>query len=370
MKNMKIAFVGNSALTMMNFRLGLMKVLSSEYEVVMIAPKDCELTPLEGTDIRFIPVEMDSKGTNPFKDIRLYRHLIAVYRRERFDFVFHYTIKPVIYGSMAAAVTNTRYVSVVTGLGYTFIKRNWLFHLSCLLHRTALRKAESVWFLNDDDCGMFVQLGLVSPKKVHVIPGEGVDTAYFSSQQPLPERFTFLFCGRMLRYKGVELFVRAAELLKKEFPSARWQLLGPLDANNLAGIKPNEMELWARQGLVEYLGVAKDVRPYLEQCTCLVLPSYFREGVPRSLMEAAAMQRPIIATNSVGCKDVVIEGENGLLCEPNNLDSLTDTMRRMLHMPQDCLAEMGKNGRELMLRKFDERLIIKEYKDLLNKYFA
>lgn len=367
MTHKKIAFVGNSAMTMMNFRLGLMKALSADYDIVMLAPKDCEMTLLDGTGIRFIPVEMDCKGTNPFKDLRLYRQLKAVYSRERFDMVFHYTIKPVIYGSMAAAALGMRYISVVTGLGYTFIRRNWLFRLSCLLHKTALRKAEAVWFLNDDDHNVFVRLNLVHPNKAHVIPGEGIDTSFFATAKPLPQHFTFMYCGRMLRYKGVELFVEAAKTLKEEFPAAHWQLLGTLDAQNPDGIKPNEMEFWVKKGYVEYLGVAKDVRPYLEQCTCLVLPSYFREGVPRSLMEAASMKRPVIATNSVGCKDVVIDGVNGLLCELKSINGLIATMRRMLQMPREDLENMGKEGRELMLRKFDERIIINEYKETLKR---
>ena len=364
----KIAFVGNSALTMMNFRLGVMKELSEHYEVVMITPQDCELTLLEGTNIRFVPITLDCKGMNPVKEIQLYRQLKTIYNREKFDFIFHYTIKPVIYGSMAATASGIKFISVITGLGYTFIKRNWLFRLSCLLHKTALRHAEAVWFLNDDDHNVFVQLNLVQPSKAHVIPGEGVDTDFYCSHSPLPDDFTFLFCGRMLRYKGVELFVQAAKVLQKDFPSAHWQLLGPLDAHNPAGIKPNEMEKWVQEGIVEYLGVAKDVRPYLENCSCLVLPSYFREGVPRSLMEAAAMKRPVIATNSVGCKDVVIDKVNGLLCELKNIDDLIRTMRTMLKMPRTELEKMGEKGRELMLRKFDEKIIIAEYQKALNRY--
>ena len=364
----KIAFVGNSALTMMNFRLGVMKELSRQYEVVMITPQDCELTPLAGTSIRFVPIEVDCRGTNPFKDIRLYRQLKTIYSREHFDFVFHYTIKPVIYGSMVAGTLGVKYISVVTGLGYTFIKRNWLFRLSCLLHRKALCKAQEVWFLNDDDQNVFVDLNLVHPNKTHVIPGEGIDTTFFSTQQPLPNEFTFMFCGRMLRYKGVELFVQAAERLQTDYPTAHWQLLGPLDAHNPDGVKPNEMEDWVKKGFIEYLGVAKDVRPYLKQCSCLVLPSYFREGVPRSLMEAAAMERPIIATNSVGCKDVVLDGVNGLLCEKRSIEGLVDAMRKILEMPAEKLRCMGKKGRELILRKFDEKIVIKEYETTLHRH--
>ncbi len=365
----KIAFVGNSALTMMNFRKGVMSALVKDgYEVAMIVPQDCDLSPVAGTGIRVIPIEVDCKGTNPLHDMRFFRRLKTIYRQEHFDFIFHFTIKPVIYGSMAAAACGVKFISVVTGLGFTFIKRNWLFRLSCLLHRLALHRAQEVWFLNPDDCDCFVSLRLVAPEKVHVIHGEGVDTAFFAAEKSLPEKFSFIYIGRMLRYKGVELFVRAAQDLRKEYPDVRWKLLGPLDREDPSGILPEELEAWVKHGWVEYLGVSKDVRASIAQSTCVVLPSYFREGVPRSLLEAAAMQRPLITTNSVGCKEVVMDGINGLLCEKNNQESLEQAMRTLLKMPREQLLQMGQKGREMVLDKFDEKIIIGEYLHALEKH--
>lgn len=364
----KIAFVGNSALTMMNFRLGVMKELSHQYEVVMITPHDCEITPLEGTSIRFIPIQIDCKGKNPIRDIRLLSCLKKLYAQEKLDFIFHFTIKPIIYGSIAAVSLGIHHIDVITGLGYTFMKHNWLFTLSCQLHKYALRNTTAVWFLNQDDCDNFVKWHLVNPNKTHVIHGEGVNTDYFTPTCEPSEPFTFLHCGRMLRSKGVALYIRAAEKLQAEYPQVRWQLLGPLDALNPDAIRPAEMESWVRSGIVEYLGVTKDVRPYLEHSSCVVLPSYYMEGVPRSLMEAASMERPIIATDSVGCKDVVLDGVTGLLCEKRSLEGLVEAMRKMLTTPQEKLRKMGRKGRELMLRKFDEKIIIGEYKKALRNY--
>lgn len=370
MTRKKIAFVGNSALTMMNFRLGVMKALSKEFDVIMITPKDCDLTPLDGTTIRFVPVEVDCKGLNPFKDLKLLRSLKEIYAAEKLDFVFHYTIKPIIYGSIAATSLGIKHIDVVTGLGYTFIKRNWLFRLSCMLHKLALRKTDAVWFLNQDDCDTFVKLKLVSQSKVRVIHGEGVDTTYFAAKKDPKKEFIFMYFGRMLRSKGVMLFIHAANQLKKDYPDVRWQLLGQLDALNPDAITPEEIEVWVRRGVVEYLGVSKDVRPHLEKVSCIVLPSYYMEGVPRSLMEAASMERAIIATDSVGCKDVVLDGINGLLCEKRSLDDLIATMKKMLELPREELTKMGKRGRELMLRKFDEQIIIRTYRRALRTYLA
>lgn len=367
-KKRKIAFVGNDAVSMMNFRLGVMKALTQEYEVVMVTPHNCDLSPLEGTSIRFISIEVDRKGTNPFEDYRLYRTLKALYRTEQFDFIFHFTIKPNIYGSLAASALRIRHIDVVTGLGYTFIRRNWLFRISCLLHRFSLRHAQTVWFLNQDDCDAFMSLHLVRPDKTLIIPGEGVNTDFYHALSPLPDTFTFIYAGRMLRYKGVELFVQAAKTLQKEYPNVRWQLLGPLDADDPERITSTAMENYVQHGWVEYLGVFKDVRPYIERSSCSVLASYFREGIPRALLEAAAMERPIIATNTVGCKDVVVDGVNGLLCEKKSLDSLVQAMRRMIEMPREQLVAMGKAGRERMIAHFDERIIIDIYKKVLNAY--
>ena len=364
----KIAFVGNDAVSMMNFRLGVMKALSQDYEVVMVTPQNCDLSPLNDTSIRYIPIHVERKGKNPMHDYRLYRTLKQLYRRERFDCIFHFTIKPNIYGSLAASSLGIHHINVIPGLGYTFIKRNWLFHLSCALYKYALRKTDEVWFLNHDDSDTFLRWQLVSPRQARVIPGEGINTEFFRAAKAPELPFVFLYCGRMLRSKGVELFAQAALQLKKDYPDVRWQLLGPFDADNPDAVSPAQMEEWVKQGGVEYVGTTTDVRSFIERCSCLVLPSYYMEGLPRSLMEAAAMKRPMIATNSVGCKDIVIDGVNGFLCEKKDLNSLMASMRKMLELSPDQLLKMGEEGRKRMIDRFDERIIIDIYRKVLKTY--
>ena len=366
----KIAFVGNSALTMLNFRLGVMRELSKEYDVTMITPQDTDIAVLESYSIRYIPVEVDCRGTNPIRDYRLIKSLYSIYKKEQFDFIFHYTIKPILYGSYAAGRLGIHHIAILTGLGYSFIKRNWLFFLSRYMHRFALRKADAIWFLNQDDCDAFVKWNVVDQERVHIIHGEGVDTDFYQSTKKDTAVFRFLHCGRMLRSKGVALYVEAAKRLKADFPQVKFQLLGPIDSQNPDAISPKEMEQWVRSEAIEYLGVTRDVRPFLDQCSCVVLPSYYMEGVPRSLMEAASMECPLIATDSVGCKDVVLDGINGLLCEKRSVESLYQTMRKMLQLSPEERQQMGQNGRQLMLRKFDEKLILQEYIRILNKYLA
>lgn len=371
MNSHKIAFVGNSSSTMINFRLDVIKSIAKEgYEVVIIAPKDSEIKFLRKLSIRFIEITVDSKGTNPFKDIRLYRQLLAIYQEEQFDFIFHYTIKPIIYGSIAAKHTHTPQISIVTGIGYSFAHKNWLYNLSVMLHKHALKTVEEVWFLNEEDCNFFVKQHIVQQERVRVIPGEGVDTDRFIPRMKMPNKFSFIYCGRMLKSKGVELYVAAAEQLHPVFPDVKWKLLGPIESPTKDSISPREMENWVKDGHIQYLGVAKDVVPLLMDTSCLVLPSYYHEGIPRSLMEASSMQIPIITTDWVGCHDVVTHEKNGILCTPRDLEELIEAMRTMILTDSETLQKMGMEGRKIVLEKYDIHLIINIYSNYLKDYFS
>ena len=366
----KIAFVGNSLQTMCNFRMGVMSELVREgYEVVVIAPKDGDVTALKQAQIRLIPIEMDCKGMNPFEDMRLAKTLRNIYRKEQFSVVFHFTIKPVIYGSWAVRRAKIPQISVITGLGYTFIRKGWINRLAKMLYRYALRTANEVWFLNQEDKSLFVEQSLVSPFKARLINGEGVDVNKYQSHADLTNTpFTFLFVGRVLWDKGVGEFVKAAQVIKKQHPRVQFHILGQLGANNPACVSIEQMETWEQTRTVKYLGETSNVLPYIERATCLVLPSY-REGVSRVLMEAASMERPIIATNVPGCREMVIDGHNGFLCEAQDTNSLIACMMHMLSLSEIELKAFGKNGRTHVLRYFDEQLTISLYKHKLQEFF-
>lgn len=366
----KIAFVGNSLQTMCNFRMGVMSELVRDgYEVVIIAPKDGDITALKQAQIRLIPIEMDCKGMNPFTDIRLAKTLRKIYKKEQFHVIFHFTIKPVIYGSWAARRAHIPQISVITGLGYTFIRKGWITRLAKCLYRFALRSANEVWFLNQEDKSLFVEQSLVSPFKARLINGEGVDVRKYQSHIELSTTpFTFLFIGRVLWDKGVGEFVRAAQVIKKQYPRAQCHILGQLGANNPACVSIEQMDAWEKTRTVKYLGETSNVLPYIDNATCIVLPSY-REGVSRVLLEAAAMERPIIATNVPGCREIVIDGHNGFLCEAQDTNSLIACMMHMLSLSSMELIEFGKNGRARVLEQFDEQKTIALYKHKLQEYF-
>ena len=370
MEKNKIAFVGNSSKTMYNFRYGVMAALAKDgYQVTVIAPRDSDITPFRQAGIRFISIEIDCKGMNPFLDLKLVRELTNLYKKEHFDYIFHYTIKPVIYGGWAAAMAKIPQTSVVTGLGYTFIRKGWINRLSQWLYRNSLRHANEVWFLNQEDKTLFVERNIVAARKARVISGEGVNMERFKPSTGTPTNFSFLFVGRVLWDKGVGEFVAAAKEVKKQHPKVCFKILGPLGASNPASISSEQMDEWEKTGVIKYLGETNDVVPYIANTSCLVLPSY-REGVSRVLLEAASMAKPIIASNVPGCREVVVNGLNGFLCEPQNTSSLIACMMHILSLSEEERQEFGKNGRERIHQLYDEEIIIQLYRDRLTDLLA
>ena len=367
----KIAFVGNSLHTMCNFRLGVMsELVRMGYEVVVIAPKDSNITAFKQTQIRLIPVEIDCKGMNPFVDLHLVTTLKNIYKKEKFDFIFHYTIKPVIYGGWAARKAKIPQISVVTGLGYTFIRKGWINRISKALYRFSLRSSKEVWFLNQEDKALFVEENILAQFQARVIGGEGVNVdTYQSFNMPASEPFTFLFIGRVLWDKGIGEYVEAAQVIKKQHPKVQFKILGQLGANNPACVNSQQMNLWEQTGAVKYLGETSNVLPYIEQAHCIVLPSY-REGVSRVLLKAASMERPIIASNVPGCREIVVDGITGFLCEPQSVNTLIACMMHMLSLSEEIRKEFGQNARDRVCQLFDEKKIIHLYQDKLNEFLS
>ena len=366
----KIAFVGNSSLTMHNFRINLLKdMVKQGYQVVVIAPKDSDTTAFKSQKIKFIPIEVDCKGMNPFSDLKLIFQLRKIYLHENFDFIFHYTIKPVIYGSFAAALSKKTHINVITGLGYTFIKNGTINKLAVLLYKLSLKSPREVWFLNNDDRDMFVQKKIVKHNKTKVINGEGVNLKLFHPQAKHHTNFSFLFIGRVLWDKGIGEYVEAARILRKKYPNVEFQILGALGAANPAAISPDCMDTWEEEGIINYLGETSRVIPFITNASCIILPSY-REGISRVLLEAAAMEKPIITTDVTGCKDIVEHNRSGYLCQVRNVASLVEYMDKMILLPEEDRIKMGAEGRKIVLEKFDEKIIIKEYHDKLKEMFV
>lgn len=366
----KIILVSRCAWTLYNFRAGLLRALKNEgYKVIGGgAGGDGFEDSIVNLGIPFVSLPVDKRGINLRADLKLFWTLYRWYRGERPAVVHHFTIKPVIYGSIAARLARVpRIINTVTGLGYVFIEDDvtWLRYLVKWLYSIALACAHFTFFQNRDDLTYFATHGLVPRQKADLLPGSGVDCSFFtpafmgfrSPDAPV----TFLLVARLLREKGVEEFVEAARLVKQEFPTSRFQLLGPRDERNPTVVSVHQLDNWQEEGIITWLGETSDVRPIIGQADVVVLPSY-REGTPRSLLEAAAMAKPIITTQTVGCREVVDDGVNGLLVPVKDSKALAEAMIRLIQDP--ALRErMGKAGRAKIEQEFDEQLVIQKVMD-------
>ena len=243
-----------------------------------------------------------------------------------------------------------------------------------MLYRLGLARAKVVFFQNKDDHQVLINSGLVHEEVTTCLPGSGVDLQHFS---PLTDseasfrkskegQFNFLLAGRLLWDKGVGEYVEAARRITARRSDVKFYLLGFVDVENPTAVSREQVLIWNREGIINYLESVDDIRPYLQKADCAVLPSYYREGVPRFLLEAASMAVPVITTDSVGCRDALNDGETGLLCEPGNVDDLVAKMESILALPVEQLKKMGRNGRKLMVEKFDEEIVIKKYLDAVD----
>jgi glycosyltransferase involved in cell wall biosynthesis len=362
----KILISINTAWNLLNFRAGLINGLkSSGFEVVAVAPSDKYVAELELLGCRFVHLEMDNQGTHPVRDLLLLWRYCRLLKTEKPDLCLFYTVKPNVYGSLASSLCGIPFINNVTGLGAVFIQGGWLKRFVSALYKFAFRNSSKVFFQNRDDLGLFLENNLVKVELTDILPGSGINLHRFTPvdeavSKSLTCPFRFLLIARMLKDKGVVEFVSAAQLLKELGLKAEFCLLGFLDVQNPAAISSEQMKEWTDPGFVKYLGVSDDVREYIASADCIVLPSY-REGTPRTLLEAAAMGKPIITTNVVGCKEVVEHGVNGFLCEVKNAQDLALKMKDMLLLSENQMKLMGVNGRLKMEKEFDENIVIQKY---------
>ena len=367
MRRLKIVLSSNNSFSLYNFRLGLMRRLKDlGYEVIAVAPKDDYSDELVKEGFEYFEVKnLDRKGKNPFKDLRLLLEYLRLFQKIEPDLVINYTIKPNIYGGLACQILKIPYINVVPGLGYVFVKGGILAKIVKILYWISFKKSKFVVFLNSEDIKELSHI--LEINKVHEFPGEGINTEYFSPshcKEIQRDNFIFLFVGRFLRDKGIFELISAGERLYKERKDFEIWLLGAPDEGNPESISREELERIKKLPFIKVLPFSKDVRPFLCACDCVVLPSY-REGLPRALLEAMAMEKPIITTDAPGCRSVCLDGVNGFLVKPRDVESLRDALIKMLNLGEEERRRFGKEGRRLVLEKFDERLIVSAYLELI-----
>lgn len=364
-----VALSINSSWNIVNFRSGLIRRLQEEgYDVAAISPADEWSARLTAMGVRHFPITMDNAGTSPIRDLTLLRDYRRVLRDLRPAAFLGWTIKPNVWGSLAAHSLRIPVINNVSGLGTAFIKRSPLTTIVSALYRAAFERSATVFFQNSEDRQLFIGKRIVASNKTALLPGSGIDLTRFAPGRAwMPgQPFAFLLVARLLRDKGVVEYARAAALLRGTGVEARFRLLGFLDVANRTAISRTEVEGWVADGVIDYLGHAEDVRPAMRDADCIVLPSY-REGMPRTLLEGAALAKPLVATDVPGCREIARAGVNAITCQVADVGSLANAMRAMLELDPVARDAMGRAGRRIAETEFDEQLVARGYLDALRR---
>jgi glycosyltransferase involved in cell wall biosynthesis len=372
-KQPTIAFVANTAWFIFNFRIGIIRKLQVlGYHIIVITPDDNKYSiKLQQEGCQHVPIILDATGISIINEIKSIYNLYAVYAQIKPHFIFHYTIKLNIYGTIVAFLNQIPRIAVVCGTGYVFLKKNLLYYWVIGLYRLSFALANEVWFPNNDEKKFFETKKIATPSKTRLLPGEGINTTFFKptlTSKP-QDKYIFLLTARLIWDKGIKEYAEAARILKEKYGAKiECQLLGFLNANNPHAISQNVVNQWHTEKIINYMGATEDVRPYLEKVHCFVLPSFYCEGTPRSLLEAASMELPIITTDNQGCRDVVEHGFNGFLTQPKNVSDLVAKMEQMFLSSKEMQTQMGKKGRLKVIQNFEETLVLPYYLNSLKKF--
>lgn len=366
---MKFLLISPKNRTVYNFRGDLIKtVIAKGYEVIVTGPDRTDVEKIEALGARFVEIPMNKTGTNILGDLKYCKRLKTLMKTERPDVTLGYTVKPVIYGAIAAKAAKVKNINgMVTGGGYTFtaktMKAKVLGVIVRTLYKIGFHCSDRIIFQNPDDRDEFCERKLVKREKCHVVNGSGVNMEHFAPA-PLPDKPAFFMLSRLLKSKGVLEYLQAAKIVKEEYPKAKFYLLGKYETSMQDAVPRETVEQYISEGIVERFEETSDVRPYYEKCSVYVLPSY-REGTPRTVLEAMAMGRPVITTDTNGCRETVADGKTGYLVPVADAVSLAERMKAFLLQPE--LAEkMSKESLALCKEKFEVGRVNAEMLKILN----
>ena len=360
----KIILNANNGFVIYNFRYNLMKKLEENgYTIICMAGKDGSIEEIENNGWKFIDSNLDRRGTNIFNDLKLFFFYLKTFKREKPEYILNFTIKPNIYGTLAAKLIGIPVINNVTGLGDIFDKNNLTSKIVKLLYKISFKYPKKVFFQNDDDLKVFLDNKLINKKICGRLPGSGVDIKKFTPQkiEKRDNKIKFLFLGRISNKKGVRIVNEVSKILTPKYSKIEFQLLGKIYEDEEGHVSKEELDNWEKESNIRYLGTSKDVRNEIKQADCIIFPSFYREGVPRSLIEAAAMGKPILTTNNVGCRDIVENGYNGYLAKPNDIKSMIEIVEKFLNLTTEEKNILGENGRKKVITEFDERIVINKY---------
>jgi len=365
-----VFLTANTSWYLYNFRQSTIRALLDRgYRVVCMSPEDdFSLRLINDLGVEYIALPMEGKSTGLMQELRSMLFIWRTLQRYKPIFVFNFTIKLNLYGGLACTLLRVPFANNISGLGTAFIHDSWLFRRVRRVYGWINSRANHLFFQNEEDLALFREARLLGNTPMTLLPGSGVDLYYFAYQS-LPEdrAITFVMIARLLGDKGVREYAGACRLLKKNGVPARCLLVGPLGVSNQSAVSKEEVDKWHGERILEYRGATNDVRSVIAESHVLVLPSY-REGMPRTVLEAAAMGRPAIVTDVPGCRQAVEPGKTGWLCEVRDEVSLAEQMRKVAMMSRKEVSHVGYSARQRMEAYFSESVVVKAYMDCLSGF--
>ncbi len=370
LKGKKIAVIENGLFSTYTMREGLMLRLLREGCTVYIVTHTNKFVPqVEKMGLKVLNV--GSGNLNPFKVARYIYNLRKALKKIKPDVCLTFSIRPAIWGNLITRQLHIPTITNITGVGPLFISKSLVYRTARSLYRNALSKTKRVFFQNYDDMNLFLERKFVRLSVAERVPGSGVDYNKFKpriSKEKDPETFIFLFIGRLIKDKGIFEYINAARCIRKKFPQTIFNVLGPFWTQNLRTntITQSQLQHWIEEGVIDYLGEKKDVRKFIAESDCIVLPSY-REGTSNILLEAGSMEKPVITTNTTGCKEIVEDGVTGLLCKVKDDIDLAEKMEKMLMLTEEQRNSMGKKARQKIIKEYDKQIVIDAYLRAISK---
>ena len=368
----RILIVVNSAWNVVNFRLGLIEGLESQgYHPIVAAPSDIDLSSIKALGCEFHNVGVQPQSLNPLNDLGFMLELFFLMRKTNVVACLFFTAKPNIFGGFCASLWGLHFINNISGLGSIFIENGLLSKVLVFLYKLALKRSSCVFFQNQDDRELFLQKKIVKFEQTQLLPGSGVNLQKFQpsgkSRDMDQTPFSFVLIARLIKDKGVVEYIEASKLVSKSHPFVQFKLLGFLGVQNPTAISTEQMSEWEKLPFIHYSGSTEDVRPFIEESDCVVLPSY-REGTPKVLLEAAAMGKPIITTDVPGCREVVEDQLTGFLCEVKSAQDLAQKMCQMIELSVEQRAKMGRLGRLKIEKQFSEKIVVDRYLEVIRSF--